>query len=257
MDRVKNTSLISYILPAYQAESFIYDNLRIFAGYCAGSGFRSEVIVVNDGSTDGTDAAIRKFIDEESDGVSLKYLDLKKNVGKGLAVKQGVEAADGDIIVFFDSDLPYSFENLSNIVQDLSDEKANVVIASRMHPDSIYRIKSSNLSYIYIRHTSGRVYNWLINLFTGLSIEDTQAGLKGFDRETAEQVFNRMTISGFSFDVDLLTCAKENGRKISTVPVELNYDSEMSTISFIKQTFIMSSGLFKVLLKRLTGYYRK
>ena len=117
-----------------------------------------------------------------------------------------------------------------------------------MHEDSIYKIKSRNLSYIYVRHTSGRVFNFLINLFIPLDIKDTQAGLKGFKRDTAELVFGHMTVNWFSFDIDILTCARDNKKKIQTVPVTFNYESEMSTISCLQQIFAMSYYLLRVFL---------
>jgi glycosyltransferase involved in cell wall biosynthesis len=252
----KEKPFISYIIPVYQAESFIYDTLTRFSKYCNDSGYKSEIIVVNDGSTDKTDEVIKIYLKENSNNL-IKYIRQPQNRGKGLAIKKGVEVAEGQYIIFTDCDLQYSFKNISDVVNNLLNNSANVVIASRMHKDSIYKIRSANLSWIYIRHTAGRIYNKLINLFTHLHIEDTQAGLKGFDRDTAKLIFKKMTINGFSFDVDILTCAKENKKKIHTIPVEFNYEHEMSTINFIRQTFIMTFDLLRVFLKRITGYYRR
>lgn len=248
---------VSYILPTYKAQAFIYNNLKLFSRYCAESEYRSEIIVVNDGSPDKTDEAIQKLLKEKKGNPVIKYINLPENRGKGFAVKKGFEASAGQFIVFTDCDLPYSFKNISDVVHTLVDRKANAAIASRMHKKSVYNIRSENLSYIYVRHTSGRAYNLLINFFTRLNIEDTQAGLKGFDRETAELVFSKMTIEGFSFDIDLLMCARVNNKVISDVPIEFNYDSEMSTVSFIRQTFLMTLGLMKVIAKRISGCYKK
>lgn len=258
---MKKTPLISYILPTYQAESFIYENLKLFSEYCAKSGYNSELIVVNDGSSDRTNEMIEAFLKEEKKGnpsIKIKYINLPKNRGKGYAVKKGVEVAEGQYIIFTDCDLQYSFENIKSIVDNLVDKKMNnVVIASRMHRESIYKIKARNIRWIYVRHTAGRIYNLLINLFTRLNIEDTQAGLKGFDRETAKLIFKKMTINGFCFDVDILACAKANKKKILTIPIEFNYTHEMSTINFVKQTFIMTFDLFRIFFKQITGYYTK
>lgn len=254
---MKDRPFISYILPIYQAESFIYDNLSRFSKYCAEYNLNSEIIAVNDGSTDNTEEKIQSFIRDNKNGSLIKYVNLKKNGGKGAAIKKGLEHAEGQYIVFTDCDLQYSFKNISDLVATLVNDSKKIVIANRMRRGSIYRIRSEDLTYIYIRHTAGRVYNWLINLLTRLNIEDTQAGLKGFERATAEFLFKKMTISGFTFDVDVLTCAKENNIEITSVPIEFNYDKEMSTMNFIKQTFIMSFDLLRVFLKRITGYYTK
>lgn len=251
-----NKPLISYILPVYQAESFISDTLARFSEYCADYGLNSEVIFVNDGSTDRTDEVIKSYLKKNTNN-AIKYINKEQNRGKGSAIKAGVEIAEGQYIVFTDCDLQYSFKNIQDLVDNIRNSNSNVVIASRMHKDSIYKIKSSNLSWIYIRHTSGRIYNKFIKLITKLDIEDTQAGLKGFDRDTAKLIFSKMTVNGFGFDVDVLVCANENRKKISTIPVEFNYDHEMSTINFIKQTYIMTRDLLRVFLKRLTGYYRR
>jgi glycosyltransferase involved in cell wall biosynthesis len=254
---MKDKTLISYIIPAYQAETFIYNKLTLFSRYCENTDLKSEIIVVNDGSTDRTDEVIKTFLNDNKGNQIFKYINLPENRGKGAAVKKGFEQSEGQYIVFTDCDLPYKFKDIKSVVNNLMHSSANIVIACRMHKDSVYHIRSENLSYIYIRHTSGRVYNWIINFFTGLNISDTQAGLKGFDRDTADLILRKMTIEGFSFDVDLLTCAKENEKSIVTVPIEFNYDSEMSSINFIKQTFVMTFGLFRVFLKKILGDYRK
>lgn len=249
--------LVSYIIPTYQAESFICNNLNLFSKYCMDSNLNSEIVIVNDGSTDGTNEIIKNYIGEKKDNLSIKYINLQKNKGKGSAIKKGVEVAEGEYIVFTDCDLPYSFKDIGNVVYSLMNNKADVVIASRMHKDSIYKIKSSNISYIYIRHTAGRVFNWLVKWLTRLNIDDTQAGLKGFNRGVAEIISEKVRVSGFSFDVDLLMCAKGQGKKIHTVPIEHNYNSEMSTVKFVEHTFKMSFDLLRIFLKRITGYYKK
>ena len=126
-----------------------------------------------------------------------------------------------------------------------------------MHPDSVYHIRSHNLSYIYIRHTSGRLFNHFINFFTRLHMADTQAGLKGFTQQAAKLCFNKMTVSGFAFDIDLLVCAQKNKLHIETVPLNFNYDSEMSTVSFLKHAILMTASILLIVSKKLTGHYTR
>ncbi len=250
--------LVSYIIPVYQAESFICNNLNLFVKFCSDSNHpHSEIIIVNDGSTDRTHEIIEDYIDKNKNVLPIRYINLPKNVGKGLAIKTAVELAYGRYLIFTDCDLPYSFRDIKEMAHDLIHNGANVVIASRMHRDSVYKMKSSNLSYIYVRHTIGRLFNKIVNLFMNLDIEDTQAGLKGFDRETAMLLFSKMTVKGFCFDVDILTCARENRKRIVTIPVEHNYESEMSTISFLKHGIIMLFDLKRIFVKKITGYYRR
>jgi dolichyl-phosphate beta-glucosyltransferase len=252
-----NKALVSYIIPAYQAESFIYDKLKLFLKYCSASDNNTEVIVVNDGSSDGTDREIKRFIRENNDDLRIKYVNLHNNSGKGGAVKKGFEAAEGKYIVFTDCDLPYSFNSIKKVEDCLINKDAAFCIADRMHNDSTYLMRSELIHFIYVRHTAGRLFNWFVNVFSALNLEDTQAGLKGFDRATAEIIFKKMTIEDFTFDVDLLTCAKIHNKKILSIPVDHIYESEMSTVNFIKHTFIMFIDLFRILFKRVSGYYTK
>lgn len=252
-----NIPLVSYIIPAYQAESFIYYNLKLFSRYCSDSDVNSEIIIVNDGSADRTDEKIKQFIKENNDTLQIKYINLQKNSGKGTAIKKGFEAAEGKYIVFIDCDLPYSFKSIKEVADCLIKKDADFCVADRMHNDSTYLMRSELIHFIYVRHTAGRLFNWFVNLFAALNMEDTQAGLKGFDRATAELIFKKMTIKGFTFDVDLLTCAKIHNKKILSVPVEHIYESEMSTVNFVKHTFIMLIDLFQIFFKRVSGYYKK
>ena len=249
--------LVSYIIPVYQAESFIYDNLKLFLKYCADSAISSEIIVVNDGSTDRTKEIIELCLKENNDTLQIKYINLQKNVGKGLAIRKGFEVTEGQYIVFTDSDLQYSFKSIKNVVDCLIAKEADFVIANRMHNDSTYLMKSGLIHLIYVRHTAGRFFNWLVNLFTRLNIKDTQAGLKGFDRATAEIIFKKKFISGFSFDIDLLMCAKMHNKNIISIPIEHIYLSEMSTVNFLKHTFLMTIDMLRISLKCVTGYYTR
>ncbi|GAB4534030.1 MAG: hypothetical protein Fur0020_00300 [Thermodesulfovibrionia bacterium] len=146
---LEETPLLSYIIPVYQAESFIYNNLDLLVGFCSDSNpIRSEIIVVNDGSTDKTHEIIEDYINKNKTSVPIRYINLSRNVGKGLAIKKAVESAHGKYLIFTDCDLPYSFKDIKEVGYNLVHNGANVVIASRMHHDSIYKIRSSNLSYI-------------------------------------------------------------------------------------------------------------
>jgi dolichyl-phosphate beta-glucosyltransferase len=125
-----------------------------------------------------------------------------------------------------------------------------------MHPESLFLIKSSKLSYIYIRHTAGRIFNLLVRFISILNQRDTQAGLKGFERNVAFTIFKKMTITGFSFDIDILTCAKVKKYSITTIPIDFNYETEMSTINFTRQVFLMTIDLIKIRFKLILGKYK-
>lgn len=247
---------VSLIIPTYQAESFINQSIERLEAYAQNTPIIREIILVDDGSKDHTSPLINKYLTTHAN-TPLKLITLNQNAGKGAAIQKGVQTASGHFILFTDCDLPYSFSDINTLIHTLTTTKADVAIGSRMHPDSVYHIRSHNLSYIYIRHTSGRLFNFLINLFTRLHMADTQAGLKGFTQQAAKRCFEKMTISGFAFDIDLLVCAQKNNLHIETVPLNFNYDSEMSTVSFLKHAVLMTLSILHIVFKKLTGHYTR
>jgi dolichyl-phosphate beta-glucosyltransferase len=247
---------VSLIIPTYQAESFIIPNMERLEAFAQNTPIIQEMILVDDGSQDQTPTLINQYLTKHPN-THFKRIALDQNVGKGAAIKKGVQMASGNVIIFTDCDLPYSFSDINALIHTLTTTQTDVAIGSRMHSDSVYHIRSQNLSYIYIRHTSGRLFNFLINFFTRLHMADTQAGLKGFTQQAAKRCFEKMTISGFAFDIDLLVCAQKNNLRIETVPLNFNYDSEMSTVSFLKHAVLMTLSILHIVFKKLTGYYTR
>lgn len=247
---------VSLIIPTYQAETFIQQSLQNLVTYAQQNTQIQEIILIDDGSSDRTANIIIEYLNTHTK-TSIQFTALKQNIGKGAAIKMAIQQATQEIIIFTDCDLPYAFSDIDALIATLSNKKADVAVGSRMHPNSIYHIRSHNLSYIYIRHTSGRLFNYFINTFTRLQMADTQAGLKGFTQKAAKLCFAKMTVSGFAFDIDLLVCAQKNKLKIETVPLNFNYDSEMSTVSFVKHAFLMTMSVLQIVTKKLTGYYTR
>lgn len=247
---------VSLIIPTYQAESFIAQSLKKLTAYAQSTAHIHEILLIDDGSKDRTAEIIQQYLTKHPNS-NIKLTTLKQNVGKGTAIKNGILIASGNLLIFTDCDLPYAFSDIDTLIHTLQHKQADVAIGSRMHPDSVYHIRSHNLSYIYIRHTSGRLFNYLINLCTRLNMADTQAGLKGFTQQAANLCFGKMTVSGFAFDIDLLVCAQQNNLHIKTMPLNFNYDSEMSTVNFIKHAILMTASILHIVSKKITGYYTR
>jgi glycosyltransferase involved in cell wall biosynthesis len=239
---------VSLIIPTFGARPFILKTLERLAQYAETTPALKEVILIDDGSRDGTSETINQFLATHP-GPCLKFTSLDQNVGKGSAIKKGIHLASGDIIIFTDCDLPYTFSNIDAFTTILRDGHADVAIGSRMHPESIYHIRSNSLAYIHTRHTLGRIFNFFINCLTRLNIADTQAGLKGFTREAANLCFGKMTVSGFAFDIDLLVCAKQNMCRIEILPLTFTGDSEVSTVHFLKHTILMPANILQIVFK--------
>jgi glycosyltransferase involved in cell wall biosynthesis len=168
----------------------------------------TEVILVDDGSTDGTSAIIQSAVEL---GVLFKAVFLPVNKGKGAAIRSGIAHSIGDSIVFMDADLATDLSGLDEMVNRLAEN--DVVIGSRAVAGS--ELLDENT----LRQLMGGLFNLLTRKLTGLPFRDTQCGFKGFRREIAILLFGALTTERFAFDAELLSIAHRSGLKIVEMPV--------------------------------------
>ncbi len=230
---------ISVIIPAYNEEKVIRSSIKSIISYM-NENFKSyEIIVVDDGSTDKTPEILREFSGE------IRVLTNTKNMGKGYCVKKGVMYAKGDKIVFTDADMAYPQKYIKEFSKVL--DSADMVIGKRDSQKNAYpfyrRVMSSALSYA----------NKLI--FSNIP-SDTQCGIKGFRRATAKSVFDRCTINGFAFDIEIICIANELGKSIREFPVEMSV-YEKSKVNPITEPYKILSDIAKIKLNLITGYYTR
>lgn len=190
---------LTIVLPALNEERFVAQILAtVTKAFPA-----SEVILVSDGSTDRTSEIAAGF------GDPVKCIHYHPNRGKGYAVRQGMLAASGKLVVFTDTDLPFGVEGLRNVVDRLrSDSAIDIAIASKT---GIHR----GLTYRVARHMARAG----IALLTGLRYPDTQAGLKGFRAPIAKTIYSRTQIDGFASDIEVLYLAKRKGLRVAVLPM--------------------------------------
>jgi dolichyl-phosphate beta-glucosyltransferase len=240
---------MSVILPAFNEEKEIQQTLTEVASFLKkNKGY--EFIFVNDGSRDNTSQIIASFI-KKNKVPEMRLLGYPKNKGKGNAIKTGIFSSDAELVSFLDSDLAYSPDHLEGIREEL--EKNQVVIGSRkLFKDNFRRTK---LSRVII----GKTFNFLVRSFLGLNYPDTQAGIKGFRRESAEKIFRNQSIKGWGFDIEVLFLAKKNGYKIKEIPVKLSerHINRTSKVSVVRDSINMFGDLFKIRLNSLLGKYEK
>jgi len=168
----------------------------------------TEFIVVDDGSTDGTGELARSLL---APLARYRILRSESNIGKGSAIRIGIQAAAGRHIVFIDADMAMDPSQIPLISRAL--EHSDLAIASRALPDQ--GIDYGN----WARNAMGRLFNRLVNLMTGLGLEDTQCGLKGFRAPVARLLFHSNDSTRFAFDVEILALARKLGLSIAEVPV--------------------------------------
>lgn len=201
---------LSVIVPAYKEEARLGPSLDRIREYLAQRGGASEIIVVDDGSSDRT----REVAMEHLVGFpNAKVLRNEPNAGKGYSVRRGMLAARGEYCLFSDADLSTPIDEFDKL-EAAHQAGAAVAIGSRALADS--RIEKHQP---LTRELAGRAFNLFIRTFIMHGIRDTQCGFKSFIRETVLPVFGRQTIDRWGFDVEVLYIAKQLGFSVVEVPV--------------------------------------
>ncbi|TSC91572.1 MAG: family 2 glycosyl transferase [Parcubacteria group bacterium Licking1014_17] len=224
---------LSVIIPAYNEEKRIEKTLRLVCDYLSRQPYDYEVIVVNDGSKDGTADAVRKT---QVQFPQIILLDNKINQGKGGAVRDGILKANGDLRIFMDADNSTTVEQVENFLPWVKDGY-DVIIGSR-------RIKGAEIAIHQPWHRDflGAIFRFVVRTIVPVDVEDSQAGFKLFTAKAAAEIFGRLTISRWAFDVEALAIAHRLGFKIKEAPIVWrNY--ERSHVKF--------SGMLKMLFEIL------
>jgi dolichyl-phosphate beta-glucosyltransferase len=203
---------LSIVVPAYNEEERLPATLELIGRFVEGRKWRFiEVVVVDDGSTDGTTRVVdlaarrRPFI---------RLLRNPGNRGKGYSVRHGMTSALGRWVLFTDADLSSPIGELDTLLAAAQEHGAEVAIGSRALDPSLVEVRQSAL-----RRLAGRTFNFITAAFTGLEFADTQCGFKLFQAHAAARVFERQRIDGFGFDVESLFIARQLGFHIVEVPV--------------------------------------
>jgi len=177
--------------------------------------FFHEILIVDDGSTDGTVAAAEEFAREYP---NIRVLRNPGNRGKGYSVRHGMREALGEWRLFTDADLSAPIEELERLWAAMQRDQSDVAIGSRALDRSLIGVHQPG-----IRESAGKLFNQVMRAVVGLNVADTQCGFKLFRGTAALEIFPRQTQDRFGFDVEILFIAKKHGFKISEVPVRWNH----------------------------------
>ncbi len=234
---------ISIVIPCYNEEKRIAPTLNTLFSFLNHhqSINEYEVIIVDDGSRDNTLKVIPSY-------PHLKIIPHKVNQGKGGAVRTGVLNAKYENILFMDSDLATPIEELNRLSPYLQQDYA-LVIASRNLPNS--NILTKQPKY---RQLAGKTFPLLVRLLSGLPYRDTQCGFKLMKAGPGKEIFKRLTILRFAFDVEMLFIAKKLGYKTAEVPVTW-IDQSGSTVHFFRDSGRMLKDLFTIQINDWKGRY--
>ena len=202
---------LSVIIPAYNEEKRLPKTLREVDAYLKKQNYSYEILVINDGSRDGTAAAVERLQGEIK---TLRLVDNKPNHGKGYVVRQGMIQAKGEYRVFMDADNATAIDHVERMWPEF-DKGSQVIIGSRDMKGAVRTVRQ-----VWWRERLGDIFNLIVQVMSGLwGIWDTQCGFKGFTRKAAEDIFSKATINRWAFDPEILVIAKRAGYTIKEIPV--------------------------------------
>lgn len=196
------------IIPCYNEALRIGATLRAIEAFLEFRQISAEILVVDDGSSDGSAALV------ERDFPEVRLLRNPANRGKGYSVRAGMMAAEGRWVLFSDADLSTPIEEMLRFECEF-EAGADVVIGSRAMRESNILVHQA-----WWRETSGRIFNFLVRLISGLPFHDTQCGFKAYRRDAARRIAGAQRLEGWAFDVEQLVLARRMGMDVREVPVQ-------------------------------------
>jgi len=238
---------ISVIVPAYNEEKRLPSTLARVAKYLDSRNFSfAEILVVDDGSRDGTVPAIAEFARRNP---SVRLLQNPGNRGKGYSVRHGMLEAKGEWALFTDADLSSPIEEMEKLIEAARRKAAQVAIGSRALDRSLVGVHQPLL-----REYAGRFFNVVMRAITGLHFHDTQCGFKLFQTEAARRIFSLQRLERFGFDAEILFIAERLGYRVVEVPVRWNdvAGSKVGTLQGLNG-FI---DLLRIRINSLAGKYK-
>jgi glycosyltransferase involved in cell wall biosynthesis len=234
---------LSIIIPAHNEEERLPPSLALVDEFVRQQPYSTEVIVVENGSHDRTLAVAQAF---QANMPSLSVIP-ETQKGKGLAVRSGMLAAQGEYRIFCDADFSMPVSEISKFIPK-DGQVYDIAIASRELPDS------KRVDEPEFRHLIGRVFNSLVRYALLPGLQDTQCGFKAFRGEVAEHLFKMQTLTGWSFDAELLFIAQRLGYDIKEVPI-IWYYKPGTRLNILKDSIKMASDLFAIRRNANRGVY--
>jgi dolichyl-phosphate beta-glucosyltransferase len=233
-------SSLSVVIPVYNGAAMILDTINDIQAYLNATGIDYEIIVADDGSTDGTDRVAAGRAD-------VRLLRRDQNRGKGDAVRRGMLAAKHNWAVFTDVDNATTMDHLERFAPATTDH--DVITASR---------KMAGAKIIqrqpFSRRLSGSAFRILVGALFSPGVGDTQCGFKLFRANAARDVFSRQTLDGFAFDVEILVIAKQLGFNITEIPIDWNNQDD-TRVALGRHSSQMFKDLFRIKRQKWAGRY--
>ena len=249
MSKSERSVFLSIIIPAYNEEFRLPPSLEKIVAFLQQQGYSSEIIVVENGSTDRTSQVVEQFAAAMPADGQVTVALMHSTPGKGAAVKAGMLAALGEYRFICDADLAMPIEEIYKFLPPIRPHSSfDIAIASR---EVAGAIRYDEPAY---RHVMGRVFNWLVRVLAVSGIQDTQCGFKMFTGETARTVFPAQRIDGWGFDVEVLYIARQRSMRLVEIPISWHYQPD-SRVRPLHDTVNMVRELLKIRRNGRRGLY--
>jgi len=235
---------LSIVIPSFNEELRLPVTLADISAYIRASKRETEVIVVDDGSTDRTADVANSFHGEIQ---RLRVIANKKNRGKGYSVRHGMLEAHGRIVLFTDADLSAPIDEANKLIAALADH--DVAIGSRALNRNLISVHQS-----VFREYAGIIFNFIVRAILRLPFVDTQCGFKAFRRDRCRVIFQQQRIERFGFDPELLYLARHHGLSAAEIPVRWAH-SPATKVSMWRDSIQMFLDVFIIRWNSLVGRY--
>ena len=241
-------SSLSVVIPAYNEAVRLGTSLHTMVGYLREHWPESELIIVDDGSRDNTAAVAHEILDD-SGSLRTSVISYKSNLGKGRAVRLGLQAARGEVALFSDADLSTPITEAPKLVEPIMRGDFDVTFGSRALDRSLIGVHQP-----WRREQGGRIFNLAVRLATGLPFWDTQCGFKAFRMKVCRPIVEAATVDRFGFDVELLYLAYRAGLRLKEIPVRWDHNDQ-SKVSVLTDSFKMLSEVGLIRQQARRGVY--
>jgi dolichyl-phosphate beta-glucosyltransferase len=235
---------LSIVIPAYNEERRLPVTLESLISYLTAQSYTWEILVVSNGSTDGTGDVVHAV---GALTPRVRLIEIGER-GKGLAVKKGALQSTGEVVFLCDADMSMPPPYLARFMEAIS--RVDVVIGSR-EAAGAHRVGEP-----WQRHFMGRLFNTIVRAVAVKGIDDTQCGFKALRRDAADELFGRQVLVGFGFDVELLYLAQKYGYSIEELGIEWHFDADTRVRPGV-DTMHMLGELLMIRLRDVLGHYRR
>jgi glycosyltransferase involved in cell wall biosynthesis len=239
---------LSIVVPAYNEAARLGVTLPRILAYLNGGAAKSELIVVDDGSEDDTAAVAEKALGQ-SGMVETRLLRYEKNRGKGYAVRLGLMAASANIVLFSDADLSTPITEVPKLIDPIRRGEYDLTFGSRALDRRLIGVHQP-----WRREQSGRVFNLIVRVATGLPFWDTQCGFKAFRMSVCRPLIEAAHIDRFGFDVELIYLAHLARLRLREIPVRWDHDPA-SKVSVMRDSFRMFDEVRRIRAEVARGVY--